>query len=225
MLDFCGQLFYASLCGRLHAERRQPVERTPRFVEPSGLFTITRERAHLVVAAFDPLPAQLEWSVEPDDEAVPLCDQCAVLFDSPRAAAERHDDTARIRLYKSTQGARLHLTKLLFTVFIYDLLRGASLPLADELIEVNHATTESPRESGGERSLACGHEARDEDALVEVTHRSRTDARRWKNSGKETPTHSAPSISDSPSAMSAATVKAIAIRWSQRELSRAPLRC
>src|SRR5262249_14781445 len=67
---------------------------------------------------------------------------------------------------------------------------------------------------GGQRSprgLAAAHEAHEHDALG--GHRVAA-ATMEGNSGNETSTHSAPSISVSPSAASPATASAMAMRWS-----------
>src|ERR1044071_889639 len=141
-----------------------------------------------------------------------LVDERAVRENGPRPAAER-DDVRGLDCQSIAERCAFDFTKLRLAVFVNYHLRCAPFAFFDKLIQINHRAGESAGECCGDGRFARAHEARDDDWLCALAHLSITDSSNSKNSGKETPTHSlAPTISDSPSAMSAAIAKAIAMR-------------
>src|SRR5205085_11849513 len=157
--------------------------------------------------------------VEPDRDAVVVCDECTVARDGPSTAAE--GDDARACVEGEGEGGSFDLAEVRFAVFVNDRGHGATFACGDKLVEVEPHALKSGSERAGNGRFADAHEAGDDDARLGrhcsskvCCHRSSTESKSTKNSGKEMRTESAPARVDLPLAMSAATAQAMAMRWS-----------
>src|SRR6185295_6141274 len=115
-----------------------------------------------------------------------------------------------LRLFQQIrERAGFQQAKRRLSVSFNDLSRRAPVGFRDECVQIYRRASEPARELLGNGRLGATHEPNQNDATVR--HLSTTELNRSKKSGNETATQSGFVISLSPSAINAATVKAMAI--------------
>jgi len=192
-----------------HANRGLLIQRLAHVKELFCLLARPAQRA-IFLRRFDPLPTQIERRIEPDTHAIVLVDQLTIDLRNPGATAER-DHTLLAAFEELVQDLCFDRAKSRFAVFANKLGGGSSVLVRDHAVEVHHWQSEPARECACDCGFAATHKT-DDDDWTGGFHRWISESSSLKNSGKETATDSEPWISVSPSAMSAATEKAMAMR-------------
>ena len=187
----------------------QCVNRFAKIVARLGLFFVFFQAGDLQ-PKLRFFPNRLKRRVEPDTWTTVLVDQIAICVFDPRAAAER-DHTCLARLQQFAQCIRFDMRESGLAVF-GDELGGSSASCA--VIHSSRSTiTTLRRRASARATLLLPQPIKPVMTIGRVSfHLCASDSSSGKNSGNEIATHSAPAISVSPSAIRAATEKAIAIR-------------
>jgi hypothetical protein len=102
--------------------------------------------------------------------------ESAILFNRPRAAAER-DDARSIHFKHDAESAPFGFTELLYAFVANQRGYATSFSLCDEVIKVNYATVKTTSKRLCHACFPGGHESGDDDASLLYTHLSTTDSR------------------------------------------------
>jgi len=116
-------------------------------------------------SAFDSLPAQFIWRVQPDGQRSVLRDQFAILGYSPGASADGNNPRSRV-IQGFAQRFSLDPAKRILAVVLNYFFWASPVSLCYKLIQVNRPTVEQASEFIGYGRLARSHEADDDDSLV-----------------------------------------------------------